>query len=330
MDDANKLARTILFSPICASTKGEYLRIAKRCASYDIAQIKALKKQTQRVVVAALKRNLSSAVVSATSTESREAATRLIALCDAFPSADQLAKRAESKSLFDVFSEKLESSDKRGFRRDPVRSKKKMLHTLPTEWREKILTHWSHHKSKHLASLCVLSVAGLRPEELSRGVHVRMQNGNVILQIECAKTRSKSREMRAIEIAPDSSKAAALLARAAHFRGEAGLSITCNKNALKLALQRAGRTLFKQVREPLTAYCFRHQFAADQKRAGIGSVSVAAALGHSSDKMQSKYGSALQGAGGAQVLSVECTREPRPERAKQLAKLKSKSLTRGR
>jgi len=91
--------------------------------------------------------------------------------------------------------------------------------------------------------------------------------------------------------------------RPAHSRGDAGLSIACNKNALKLALQRAGITLFKYVREPLTASCFRDQFAADQKRDGIGSVSVAAALGHSSDKMQSKCGSA-SGAGGERIAAA--------------------------
>ena len=61
----------------------------------------------------------------------------------------------------------------------------------------------------------------------------------------------------------------------------------------------------------VSAYLWRHQFAADLKRGGFDSGQIAMALGHASDVTQRHYGSALQskGTGGVRISRVRAARD---------------------
>ena len=325
--NVEKIAKSIHYITLSESTRREYQRVAKRSVNLSIEELATLKRATRRVAVAALKRNFAMSVLRGDPLERVDAEKKLLLLCDAFPDLETTVKARDNRSLEQMFAAQVAAEEPRVIER--VTSKKQMLSSLPKDWRERVLNESMRTRSKYRGAICALFLTGARPEEIRRGIRFSMsEDGAIEAHINCAKSRS-TEQFRTLKIGADSSQAAKVIEGVLKQQGSLTIRYE-NKSALTNAVRRAGRKLFKTVRQDLTPYCFRHQFSADQKRAGIGSVLVAAALGHSSDKMQSKYGSALQSAGGAQVLSVECTREPKAERAKQLEKLKSKSLTRQR
>ena len=325
--NVEKIAKSIHYITLSESTRREYQRVAKRSINFSIAELTTMKRATRRVAVAALKRNFALSVLRGDPSERIDAEAKLLLLCNAFPDLETTVKARENRTLEQMFAAQVQAEKPRIVER--VTSKKQMLSSLPKDWRERVLNESMRTRSKYRGAICALFLTGARPEEIRRGIRFSMsEDGAIEALINCAKSRS-TEQFRTLKIGADSSQAAKIIEGVLKQQGTLTIRYE-NKSALTNAVRRAGRKLFKTVRQDLTPYCFRHQFSADQKRAGIGSVLVAAALGHSSDKMQSKYGSALQSAGGAQVLGVECTREPKAERAKQLEKLKSKSLTRQR
>ena len=184
-------------------------------------------------------------------------------------------------------------------------------------------------KRAYVGPLAVLWATGARPEELRRGIQLKLdrQNNAVVAHIDCAKTR-RTKQIRTITFDVDSSEASKLLARALG-RLAVNQTITVqieSKTALTNAIRRYGKEF--GITEDVTPYCFRHQFAADQKSAEIGSLDLARALGHSTDHMGSRYGARLQGKAGATLVRPTSTLVPTPQKALQLARLKQRALSR--
>lgn len=71
-----------------------------------------------------------------------------------------------------------------------------------------------------------------------------------------------------------------------------------------VAIRRLGEELWPKHHASITAYCFRHQFAANLKKNG-SSEFISAALGHSSEKTKKNYGLANQSRGGVVPLRIE-------------------------
>ena len=323
MQNIDEIARKILSKRIGKSTQAEYLRVAKRSADKSIDEIASLPKSSRRVVVAASKRQLALEVKSGAA-GSRE---KLGVLCDRFPDFEAYESKLRNRTFADIFQAQLSSTDTV---RTLTKTKKRTLALLPDDWRERMLRRaLSAPKRTYVAPIAVLWATGARPEELRRGIVLKLDHASnaIVAQIDCAKTR-RTRQIRTITFAGESSLAALLLSRALG-RLEPGKTITVqveSKTALTNALRRYGNTF--GIREDVTPYCFRHQFAADQKSAEIGSLDLARALGHSTDQMGSRYGARQQGKSGATLVRPTSTLEPTPQKALQLAKLKQRALSR--
>lgn len=323
MQNIDEIARKILSKRIGKSTQAEYLRVAKRSADKSIDEIASLTNSSRRVVVAALKRQLSLEIKNGV-VGSRE---KLGLVCDRFPDFEAHEAKIRNRSLADIFQAQLASTDTV---RTLTKTKKRTLALLPDDWRERMLRRaLSAPKRTYVASLAVLWATGARPEELRRGVQLQLdrESNTVVAHIDCAKTR-RTRQIRTITFDVDSSSAARLLSRALG-RLEPGQTITVqvqSKTALTNAIRRYGHGF--RIKEDVTPYCFRHQFAADQKAAEIGSLDLARALGHSTDQMGSRYGARQQGKAGATFVRPSSTLEPKPQKTLQLAKLKQRALAR--
>ena len=174
-----------------------------------------------------------------------------------------------------------------------------MLKALPGEWRNQVLSAALKSRSKHSPAIALLSVSGVRPCELEAGINVRVSGGNIEIAVSNGKQRGKESQ-RVLTIDRDTNPAARYLARVAEKLGGEYIVKIESKNALHNALRRFGERLFDS-KQDVTAYRYRHAFASDTKSAGLGTVGVAKALGHGSDRMQGRYGHANQSKAGCTV-----------------------------
>jgi integrase len=181
----------------------------------------------------------------------------------------------------------------------PKVGKRKSLRGLPQDWRTQMV---DAAPSTCRDWILLLAVAGVRPEEIAKGIKVEPIEGGVRLTIQGAKIDRGHGQPERI-IAVDGSLAL-LLAQGGSRTIEAP-----SANAVSIAAGRLGRKVFGERRSHLvSAYSFRHQFASDLKASGLDGVTVSAILGHGVDDTKNQYGSTKQARGLQTTRLISATR----------------------
>lgn len=227
------------------------------------------------------------------------------ALIDTYcPIADHNIKKAASdiQQILNVIQKGMTCKRKKR------KSKRTALSGLPDDWREQICNY--NKKSKYYAAFLVASLTGCRPAELCNGILVSYRNDGsekvLTFKIKCAKfTESGGQAWR--EIIYRASNPQGILADAIALVefGDKTISVD-NPTNFTVEVRRIAADLWPDHKKPITAYCFRHQFAADLKAHGDGDL-VSLALGHRSSKTKKVYGQRGQRRGKYYDISVNAS-----------------------
>ena len=196
------------------------------------------------------------------------------------------------------------------------RSKRAALGGLPPNWREQLCDRGS--SGQYSDALLVAALTGCRPAELVSGIKVwravdPLRNQAAIhLEIIGAKVkRGQGQPQRRLTYAEDDDHPLVATLKRTMKKNAHDPLIVCIENAANFSveLRRLAASLWPQHRHAITAYCLRHQWSADAKRAGDPGA-VSRGLGHLSGKTQRIYGVASQGKSGNALkpLSIEADR----------------------
>jgi len=184
------------------------------------------------------------------------------------------------------------------------KDKRALTARLPSNWRQTIWRALSVDNTRLLSAVAVLQLTGCRPEELKAGVTVAyMHNdpthGEVLaLTIKGAKVseipdrngnlHQRGQPERTIIVSLSSEQASHLADRIMDNGGKA-LTVEYHRKGISARLGETSRKVFPKRREHISAYCYRHSFASDQKSAQVERDKIAAALGQLSNYSQGAY-----------------------------------------
>lgn len=196
------------------------------------------------------------------------------------------------------------------------RSKRIALGGLPPDWREQLCHRGSN--GRYALALVLAALTGCRPSELERGIKVsRVVNAEteqslieiVIDGVKVKKTQGQP--IRRIRYAEDDEHPLLLMLKEVlNQSSQTSLVIQIdNAGNFSVEVRRLAASLWPAHQQPITAYCLRHQWAADAKRVGDAGA-VSRGLGHLSAKTQKLYGTASQGRRGylLRPVSIEVER----------------------
>ena len=202
-----------------------------------------------------------------------------------------------------------------GFKKPKSRrnSKRKSLNGLPEQWME-ILCRYGY-KSKYATPLLVLALTGCRPAELQKGVMISYiksadNESSLTFEIQGVKlSNSSGQTSRSISYLnlKNNSLITMLLDRL-NFMQESGkhkVTVASSVN-LTVEIRRIAKRLWPEHKHSITAYSFRHQFAANLKAQNFGD-ETSRALGHRSEKTRKHYGLAIQSRGGNDDISISAS-----------------------
>ena len=193
-------------------------------------------------------------------------------------------------------------------------SKKSDLKHLPDNWRQEIINRMPKYKLQ----VITLALTGCRPEELKKGVKWELSNNQLIATIKGAKVKELSGQPERKLTFEISGDIAFQMAEYLGTQSEISIITVLDKSALTDAISSAGRRAFKSKSvKSVSAYSFRHQFAADGKADCMtrpdpeaALIDLSAALGHLSSATKGFYGNFRQArGGGAKLLRVEASRQ---------------------
>lgn len=202
--------------------------------------------------------------------------------------------------------------------RKPRHSKRKDMHGLPEDWRERIIDRMPTYRLAVLTQ----AVTGCRPDELARGIKLQIVGGELVAEIEGAKVTAKSGQpWRRLAWSVDSDPP---LVRMLVNEVLAGATVAKIEDAKTYsgAVRAAGAREWPKRKASLAPYCFRHQMASDMKASGMEDAEISAALGHCADVARSYYGQWQQGtaSGGVAPKRVEAARRVRVKKQLTVAK----------
>ncbi len=200
------------------------------------------------------------------------------------------------------------------------RSKRQSLAGLPANWRIALCKRAA--SGRYLFSLIVLALTGCRPSELAHGIDVwrgKDENTGKLLihfRIRGAKVKDlQGQPLRTISYDTNDPHPLVvvvneLLDTQSEPRVFAQVRSAVN---LTVEIRRLARSLWPKHKQPITAYCFRHQFAADLKANGDDEA-TSRGLGHISAETRRLYGTAGQASKGHRLrpLRVEVERPVKP------------------
>lgn len=192
-------------------------------------------------------------------------------------------------------------------------SKRNKLSTLPANWRLRMLRACTE-SSRYFAAMLVLTLTGLRPAELAKGVRVAMAGATeIMISIRGAKvTAIAGQPIRHLWFAIDNPITRRLAQMVEASGGDTGLIVSiASAGALTGFVRRLSRRVFSRHRYIVSPYSFRHAFASDRKAEGVSLEDLAAMLGHATDRSQRGYGSANQGRPLGRMSGFSATREVR-------------------
>lgn len=200
------------------------------------------------------------------------------------------------------------------------RSKRQALSGLPDDWREALYER--SKAGKYGLAILAASLSGCRPAELQKGIHIwrnydaRLQSDVINIEIKGAKVKaSQGQPHRLIQYCvldphPLIVAMNSLLDQQPQQALQVQISSTSN---FTVEIRRLSKSLWPAHTHAITAYCFRHQWAADAKRTQPAD-SVSQGLGHLSAKTRSNYGQAQQArrTGMLDPLAISAERSIRP------------------
>ena len=181
------------------------------------------------------------------------------------------------------------------------KSKRQALSGLPADWREQLCLRG--REGRYATALIVSALTGCRPAELVAGVKIwrawdaASHAAAMHLEVTGSKVkREQGQPLRRLtysaeEPHPLLSMLQALLPDTADTPAVVQIKSAMNFSA---EVQRLACCLWPSHPHTVTAYCFRHQWAADAKQNGDPGA-VSRGLGHFSWKTQRVYGTASQG-----------------------------------
>lgn len=181
---------------------------------------------------------------------------------------------------------------------------------LPIDWRERIIKRLPNYASAAL----VAAVTGCRPDELVTGVHLAIEDGELVALIKGSKSTEKSGQPWRRLYWPLDSESPLVQSIIELIGGKQvneGMTVQIrDAKAFSGAMRAAGQREWPARSSSVTPYCFRHQAAADMKASGgMSTGDVSAALGHCSDVTKSTYGLWGMGStGGVAPSRVEAAR----------------------
>lgn len=277
---------------------------------------------------------------------SLSASNQTLLLSNEYPNNERESKLEDLRYYSNLFSavENEPLPDKT----EKVKSKKDVLRHLPENWRELVIDEIvSYYKTQAL----VCALTGCRPEELRSGILLEIdERGLVATIIKGAKvTKHSGQETRQLifslksyltlelsKIIADEGKDGKLFVKLVEddFVGKTKFT-----KAINAAAKRAIINLKKGI--SVSAYCFRHQFAADIKssfntsESSLKLIDLAGALGHCVDETQAKYGHIKQsksstGSDLVKVIVPSIVRQRTPPDFSSLPEGKNKKARRNR
>lgn len=184
--------------------------------------------------------------------------------------------------------------------REKRKSKRRALHGLPDNWRE---TLYERSKTgKYGAAIITAALSGCRPAELKNGVYISrtfdetLRSEVIRIEIAGAKLKARQGQPRRV-ICYSTSSDHPLVTAMNHLldqqaNPELHVQIASPVN-FTVEIRRLGKLLWPSHRHAVTAYCLRHQWAADAKRTQDAD-SVSRGLGHACAKTRRNYGQAQQ------------------------------------
>lgn len=185
--------------------------------------------------------------------------------------------------------------------RAPRNSKRRALSGLPADWRVQLCTRG--RAGRYGAAMLVAALTGCRPSELEKGIKVWLardattRQTHVNLEIVGAKVkREQGQPLRRLTYATAEPHPLLLMLIGLLAANADDPKIIRVESAMNFSVevQRLAASLWPQHRHTVTAYCLRHQWAADAKRHG-DAAAVSQGLGHLSAKTQRVYGTTSQG-----------------------------------
>lgn len=213
--------------------------------------------------------------------------------------------------------EQLRESRENGFicPRRKRSSKRQALRGLPSYWRHDLYQRANH--GKYALPILVAALTGCRPAELAHGIAVCREadpmTGEEFIAfcIRGAKVKAgQGQPERIIKYSVDDPHPLIReICNFAYSSEEVPMQEVKIDSAVNFTVEvrRLAKYLWPNHKQPITAYCFRHQWAADMKAFSDGD-SVSRGLGHVSAKTRRTYGTAAQGsADGLTPLEVVAT-----------------------
>ena len=200
------------------------------------------------------------------------------------------------------------------------RSKRQSLAGLPRNWRIDLCKRAAH--GRYIFPLVVLALTGCRPSELVAGIQI-WRDGDpatgkdlIHFRIRGAKVKaSQGQPCRTISYeANDSHPLMVVVNELLHDQENSQVFAQVNSAVnLTVEIRRLACSLWPKHKHTVTAYCFRHQFAADLK-ASDDEEATSRGLGHLSAKTRRLYGTAAQASKGYRnrPLRVEADRPVKP------------------
>ncbi|MCL7421783.1 MAG: hypothetical protein M8364_12845 [Methylobacter sp.] len=208
------------------------------------------------------------------------------------------------------------------FKPKAISSKSKRLKSLPKNWTEKIFLTALESKSKHILPIATLAITGCRPQELEYGVELKLNDDRSIsAKIFGAKTHD-GKYGQAFRMFTSKSDSIEFLYLIDQLEQNSGiLTVKANAGALCDKVPYLSKKTMPRLKEPVSAYCYRHRFSGDLHKVGLDSEAIAKALGHSNDQSQQKYSKSHRS--GATGFSISNIVAATPVNLKNQAKLRN-------
>lgn len=199
--------------------------------------------------------------------------------------------KAENLQRENVITVRQKQSENSNGKRDAIADR-------DPNWRDKV---FDQARPADRDVLAIMGATGARPEELHKGVAVeKSANGDLTFHIKGAKVDGeRGYPDRHITVSREtlsqSSGGRHILARVDEKGGQLFAKDRGNGDAFSERVHAAGESAGING---VSGYDYRHQFASDQKAAGVDRETIAQALGQRSERSQGEYGRASYGSGG--------------------------------
>jgi len=194
---------------------------------------------------------------------------------------------------------------KEGFKKVSF-SKKKGLKNAPSA--DVVLNDLASNKAvydRHSLAFSIISVFGIRPSEMQKGVKLTFSNGMIYALIQGAKvSKDKGHKHRAIGSAiRDGNKCDQVIIDAIYKGGGEVVATQQKKDYDSL------RKYFNNHYNGTSLYTYRHQLASDLKKSGVSKRQIAEIMGHRTTESQQHYGYARSSKGGGRSMVAKGSNE---------------------